>query len=133
MEFEVERQSSNQRAKVLHDLWKMDDHGVRPTKKTTMKAAKPTEEASKKKKDVVDLSDLKVDTRKNKSDDSNWKDLFENGKSSTKKRSKEEVASSGSNSPRNDHLDLDLVPDRDWSSRSSNDGLKKSQKVSNAL
>ena len=52
----------------------------------------------------------------------------------SKKRPKEVGAGSGrdsnsasiSNSPRNDHLDLDLVPDRDWSSRSSNDDRKKS-------
>jgi len=39
MEDEIGRQSSKQRAKVLHDLWMMDDHGVRPTKASTKTAA----------------------------------------------------------------------------------------------
>ena len=36
------KQTEKQRAKVLHDLWIMDDHGVRPTKPT-----KPVEHNSK--------------------------------------------------------------------------------------
>ena len=114
MDRDAHRQTEKQRAKVLQDLWKMDDHGIRPTKTP---------------KKPVDLSDLKVDTRKNKSDnDSSWQELLEKKKEkkieSKKRSSPQSDDSSKSSSIRNDERDLDLVPDRDWSTRSSDEVRK---------
>ena len=62
MERDAGRQSSKQRAKVLQDLWKMDEHGVRPSKPR-------------------DHSELKVDARKggkpDNDNDYSWKELLE--------------------------------------------------------
>jgi hypothetical protein len=120
---DAHRQTEKQRAKVLQDLWNMDDHGLRPTKTPKKPVGisdhglKPTKTPKK----PVDLSDIKVDTRKNKSDnDSSWRELLDK-KESKKRSSPQSDDSSKSSSVRNDELDLDLVPDRDWSARSSDE------------
>ena len=46
MDREVSRQSEKQRAKVLQDLWLMDDQGVRPVKPSNKPANPPDEQAN---------------------------------------------------------------------------------------
>ena len=212
MDRETQRQTEKQRAKVLQDLWKMDDHGVKPvrpssksvdhstsspldhstTKPSTTKpvnqlkskpssASKPADNSTTRpstskrvrghpttqhstSRPTADLSSLKIDTRKNKSDeDSSWQDILEkdqvnwnllglelNGNKCSclkfefqfQRKHRREVTpkqnpsppddSSKASSVRNDEVDLDLVPDRDWSTRSSGEDGKRKKSPENA-